>query len=123
MEIETKRIYEGPSSSDGYRVLVDRLWPRGISKDSAKLDLWLKEVAPSDGLRKWFRHEAPKFEDFRQRYIEELAEAEPFLEELRERAAQGRLTLLYSAKDQTHNHAVVLAEVLESGTDKGNPGS
>ena len=117
MEIETKRIYEEPSSDDGYRVLVDRLWPRGISKERAKLDLWLKEVTPSDELRRWFGHEAPKFDDFRKRYVEELTKATPFLEELRSRAGRGRLTLLYAAKDKTHNHAVVLAEVLRSGKE------
>lgn len=108
-----KRIYDDPSPDDGYRVLVDRLWPRGVSKERAALDEWLKEVAPSTGLRQWFNHEAPRFEEFAARYDAELEE-NPAVEQLR---AIGRehpeVTLLIGARDPKVNHGVVLVEFLE----------
>jgi uncharacterized protein YeaO (DUF488 family) len=115
MDIRLKRAYEPPSPSDGYRVLVDRLWPRGVSKKRAKLDAWEKELPPSTELREWFGHEPTRFEEFRRRYINELRNERPHLTELRRRATQGTLTLVYSAHDSEHNDAVVLAEVLRRG--------
>ena len=115
MDIRLKRAYEPASPSDGYRVLVDRLWPRGVSKERAKLDDWAKELPPSPALRKWFGHEPNRFPEFRRRYIAELHSARPRLAELRRRASRGTLTLVYSARDTEHNDAVVLAEVLRSG--------
>lgn len=108
------RIYDEPTPDDGYRVLVDRLWPRGVSKERAHLDLWLKEVAPSTELREWFNHEAPRFEEFRARYEAEL-EQNPAVERLR---AIGRehpvVTVLIGARDTQHNQGVVLVEFLEA---------
>jgi uncharacterized protein YeaO (DUF488 family) len=109
--ISIKRAYEPPAASDGRRVLVDRLWPRGVSKAEAKLDAWMREVAPSDALRRWFGHEPERWAEFRRRYREELA-ANPAVETLRKLAAEGPLTLVYGAKDEAHNDAVVLAERL-----------
>lgn len=113
--IRLKRAYEPAASSDGYRVLIDRLWPRGISREQAKLDAWDRELPPSTKLRKWFAHDPGRFEEFRRRYIEELRDQRPRLTELRRRARSGTLTLVYSARDTEHNDAVVLAEVLRRG--------
>ena len=113
MQIRLKRAYEEPESQDGFRVLVDRLWPRGLSKEGAGIDLWLKEIAPSDGLRKWFGHDPAKWEEFRKRYFAELEEREESVEELRKKAGNDLLTLLFGAKDEEHNNAVVLKEFLE----------
>src|SRR4051794_10767928 len=113
--IQLKRAYDPRGPSDGYRVLVDRLWPRGLSKEEAHFDAWLKDLAPSEGLRKWFGHEPERFREFRRRYEEELA-AEPargLFEELLERAGHRTVTLLYAARDQEHNNAVVLAALLD----------
>jgi uncharacterized protein YeaO (DUF488 family) len=118
MDIRLKRAYEPASARDGYRVLVDRLWPRGISKKQAKLDEWAKELAPSSQLRHWFGHEPSRFPEFRRRYIDELRADAPRLKELRRRARTRTLTLVYSAHDSEHNDAVVLAEVLRRGLPK-----
>lgn len=108
-----KRIYDEPSAGDGYRVLVDRLWPRGISKERANLDLWFKDVAPSPELRVWFDHDPAKFEEFSARYQDELSR-NPAVDQLRELAKQqGTVTLLYGAKDPAINHAVVLHDFLK----------
>jgi uncharacterized protein YeaO (DUF488 family) len=115
MDIRLKRAYEPASRSDGYRVLVDRLWPRGVSKERSKLDEWDKELAPSAELREWFGHEPNRFAEFRRRYIGELRGDRSRLTELRRRARAGALTLVYSAHDSEHNDAVVLAEVLRRG--------
>ena len=115
MDVRLKRAYDAASPSDGYRVLIDRLWPRGVSKQKAKLDEWEKELAPSTELRQWFGHEPDRFAEFRRRYIGELRQARPRLTELRRRARKGPLTLVYSAHDSEHNDAVVLAEVLRRG--------
>jgi uncharacterized protein YeaO (DUF488 family) len=115
MDIRLKRAYEPAVRSDGYRVLIDRLWPRGVSRERARLDAWEKEVAPSAGLRKWFGHDPARFEEFRRRYVEELRDERPRLTELRRRARSGPLTLVFSAHDADHNDAVVLAEVLRRG--------
>ena len=115
MNVEIKRVYEPALESDGYRVLIDRLWPRGVSREQAKLDEWLKELAPSHELRKWFGHDPARFDEFRRRYVEELRDQGELLTALRRRARQGSLTLVYSARDAEHNDAVVLAEVLRRG--------
>jgi uncharacterized protein YeaO (DUF488 family) len=115
MDIRLKRAYEPAASSDGYRVLIDRLWPRGVSRDRAGLDVWDRELAPSTELRQWFGHDPSRFQQFRRRYIEELHHQRPRLTELRRRARAGTLTLVYSAHDSEHNDAVVLAEVLRRG--------
>jgi uncharacterized protein YeaO (DUF488 family) len=116
IDVRLKRAYDEPSPSDGYRVLIDRLWPRGVSKEHAKLDEWDKELAPSAELRAWFGHEPSRFEEFRIRYIGELQGQRRRLAALRRRARQGRLTLVYAARDTEHNDAVVLAEVLRQGS-------
>jgi uncharacterized protein YeaO (DUF488 family) len=114
MDIRIKRVYDAPAGDDGFRVLVDRLWPRGLTKDAAKVDLWLKDIAPSDLLRKWFGHETANWEEFRRRYSDELADAGDFLDRLLAEARQGTVTLLYAAHDQEHNNAVVLRDRLEA---------
>ncbi len=113
MSIQIKRAYTEPSESDGYRVLIDRLWPRGVSKEELRLDEWLKEIAPSNELRKWFHHEAGKFAEFKKRYLRELEDAEEPIAHLLEKAQKGRLTLVYGAKDEENNQAVILKELLE----------
>jgi uncharacterized protein YeaO (DUF488 family) len=110
--IQLKRIYDPPEKSDGYRVLVDRIWPRGISKEAAAIDLWMWAVAPSTPLRKWFDHDVARWDDFRKRYRAELRKHAPELDELRAPAAKKRLTLLFGARDPEHNQAVVLKDVL-----------
>jgi uncharacterized protein YeaO (DUF488 family) len=113
-QIRLKRIYEEPAAEDGQRILVERLWPRGLSKERARLDLWLKEVAPSDALRRWFAHDPQKFAEFRLRYERELQSgaAATAFEQLLALARQGPLTLLYAARDEQHNNAVVLRDLL-----------
>ncbi|MEX0756099.1 MAG: DUF488 family protein [Actinomycetota bacterium] len=118
MTVRSKRAYEPATSADGYRVLIDRLWPRGISRDRASLAAWDPDLAPSAELRTWFGHDPDRFEAFRRRYIEELRRQRPLLTELRRRARKGTLTLVYAAKDTEHNDAVVLAEVLRRGLPK-----
>ncbi len=110
--IKTKRAYEAPERSDGERYLVDRLWPRGIKKASLQIEAWVKEAGPSDELRKWFGHEPERFPEFRRRYRKEL-QKNPATNELLEAARRGDITLVYSAKDEEHNQAVVLKEWLE----------
>ena len=112
MDVRLKRAYEPVGAADGYRVLVDRLWPRGVSKEKAQLDEWARELAPSSELRTWFGHDPARFDEFRRRYLEELAAHGGKLAELRERASEGALTLVYAARDSEHNDAVVLADVL-----------
>jgi uncharacterized protein YeaO (DUF488 family) len=111
-EVRIKRAYEAPASGDGTRVLVDRLWPRGVSKAEAGITQWMKDVAPSSELRKWFGHDPGRWEEFRRRYRTELAGKKALVAELRELARKGPLTLVYSARDQAHNQAVVLRETL-----------
>jgi uncharacterized protein YeaO (DUF488 family) len=108
--VQVKRVYEHPAPSDGFRVLVDRLWPRGVSKARASLDLWLKDVAPSDELRRWFGHDPKRWKGFQQRYRAELAKHQAELDELRKH--KGTVTLLFGARDTEHNEAVVLKDVL-----------
>ena len=118
MDIRLKRAYEPAAPADGYRVLIDRLWPRGVSRQQARLDGWEKELAPSTDLRQWFGHEPGRFEEFRRRYVEELRGERRGIAALRRRAREGTLTLVYSAHDTEHNDAVVLAEVLRRGLPK-----
>jgi uncharacterized protein YeaO (DUF488 family) len=112
MDVQLKRAYEPALASDGYRVLIDRLWPRGVTREKAGLDEWARELAPSTTLRTWFGHDPARFAQFRLRYAEELAAQEMKLRELRRRARHGTLTLVYGARDTEHNDAVVLAEIL-----------
>ena len=118
MSIQIKRAYEPASPDDGLRVLIDRLWPRGVSRNNARIDAWIKELSPSAELRRWFGHEPRRFEEFRRRYVEELRDERPRLTALRRRARGGRVTLVYSAHDTEHNDAVVLAEILRRGLPK-----
>ena len=113
-EVRLKRVYEAPAEGDGVRVLVDRLWPRGLKREEAALDHWLKEAAPSPELRRWFGHDPARWDEFRSRYVAELAANPGNLAALRELIrGSGRLTLLYAARDTDHNHAVVLRDVLD----------
>ncbi len=112
--MKIKRIYDEPASTDGYRVLIDRMWPRGVSKQEAAIDEWNKEVAPSPELRKWFNHEPEKFEEFKARYIAELNNHKEQLQKLASQAANGEMTLLYAARDTHYNQAVVLLEYLKT---------
>jgi uncharacterized protein YeaO (DUF488 family) len=113
MNIQTKRVYEQPADNDGSRILVDRLWPRGLTKEKAKVDLWLKEIAPSTELRQWFGHEPKKWRGFRGRYETELRHNSDLIEMLKTKAKQGTITLLYGARDEKHNEALVLKQFLE----------
>jgi uncharacterized protein YeaO (DUF488 family) len=112
MNIRIKRAYEEPDREDGTRILVDRLWPRGLTKEKARIDLWLKDVAPSTELRKWFAHDPAKWAEFRSRYQEELRRNEEQVSILRKEAAKGTVTLVYGARDQQHNEAVILQRLL-----------
>ena len=122
MDVRLKRAYDPPAASDGYRVLIDRLWPRGVSRERAHLDEWDRELPPSKALRQWFGHEPNRFPEFRRRYIDELRRERPRLAELRRRAREGTVTLVYSARDSEHNDAVVLAEVLRRGLPTNSGG-
>ena len=113
MQIELKRAYDPPAPGDGRRVLVDRIWPRGIARDDLRIDAWLKELAPSAGLRKWFGHDPKKWEQFKERYARELEKRPDGLAQLVEMAKAGRLTLVFGARDTEHNNAVALREYLE----------
>ena len=110
--VRAKRIYEKSRRGDGYRILIDHVWPRGVSRERARLDEWARELAPSDELREWFDHVPTRFAQFRTRYRHEFAAHPERLDELRRRAASRRLTVLYAARDQEHNNAVVLVELL-----------
>ncbi|HEY4261684.1 MAG TPA: DUF488 domain-containing protein [Schlesneria sp.] len=112
MAIKLKRAYEPPETADGFRILVDRLWPRGVSKDAAGIDLWLKEIAPTTPLRKWFDHDPAKWASFRTRYFRELDERADLIADLRDRLRHGNVTLVYAAKDEQHNHALALKDYL-----------
>ena len=110
--IRLKRAYDPPSPEDGVRVLVDRLWPRGLRKDAARIDRWMKEIAPSTELRRWFGHDPERWQEFRRRYTSELRQHPDELDQLRELATNGTVTLVFGARDEEHNDAVVLREVL-----------
>jgi uncharacterized protein YeaO (DUF488 family) len=111
--LRLKRAYEPPSPADGERVLVERLWPRGLTKAAAAIDVWLKDIAPSPALRKWFAHDPAKWESFRRRYWKELQGQKEAIDLLRRKARQGTVTLVYAAKDEEHNSALVLKAFLE----------
>ena len=114
MRIEIKRVYEEPGPADGMRILVDRLWPQGLSKEKARVDIWLKNIAPTTELRKWFSHDPDKWAEFQIRYRQELKSKADLLAVLKEKAAKGPVTLLYGAKDEVHNEAVVLQALLDA---------
>ena len=111
--ISIKRVYDDKSKSDGYRVFIDRLWPRGVKKEDAHFDEWLKDLAPSTELRKWFDHHAERFDEFKKRYKKELDEHKEELDKLRNKAKSEKITLLFAAKDTEMNNAVVVKAVLE----------
>jgi uncharacterized protein YeaO (DUF488 family) len=113
--IKLKRAYEPPERTDGSRVLVDRLWPRGLTKSSARIDLWLKELAPSTALRNWFSHDPSRWDSFRARYLRELEKHPEAVQQLDEHLRRGAVTLVFAAKDTEHNNAVALKEYIESG--------
>ena len=115
MDVRLKRAYEPSAAEDGYRILIDRIWPRGVTREKARLDEWARELAPSTELRTWFGHDPARFAEFRRRYSQELASQEEKLRELRGRARETTLTLVYAARDTEHNDAVVLAEILRRG--------
>jgi uncharacterized protein YeaO (DUF488 family) len=110
--IRVKHVYDPPAKADGLRLLVDRLWPRGLAKPKAHVDLWLKDIAPSDELRKWYGHDPAKWPEFRKRYFRELAGKRDLVEELDAKSREGTVTLLYAARDGAHNNAVALEEYL-----------
>jgi uncharacterized protein YeaO (DUF488 family) len=113
MSIQVKRAYDPPASSDGARILVDRLWPRGISKDKLQLDTWMKDIAPSNELRKWFHAGDHTWGDFRRRYFKELSAQPQLVAELRKKARGQTVTLIYAGRDEQHNNAVALKEYLQ----------
>jgi uncharacterized protein YeaO (DUF488 family) len=115
MDVRLKRAYEPAAGSDGHRILIDRIWPRGVTREEAQLNEWARELAPSTKLRRWFAHDPARFSEFRRRYTAELAAQNGKLRELRRRASAGTLTLVYAARDTEHNDAVVLAEILRRG--------
>jgi uncharacterized protein YeaO (DUF488 family) len=115
MDVRLKRAYEPAAASDGERILVDRIWPRGVTREQAQLSEWARELAPSTELRRWFAHDPARFDEFRRRYTAELEAQETKLRELRRRARAGTVTLVYAARDKAHNDAVVLAEILCRG--------
>jgi uncharacterized protein YeaO (DUF488 family) len=113
--LRIKRIYELPEPGDGFRILVDRVWPRGVTKEKAAIDLWMREIAPSAELRKWFGHAPERWAEFRKRYQKELEGKVDRIAELRRQAAKGPLTFVYSARDEERNQAVVIKEMMEKG--------
>jgi uncharacterized protein YeaO (DUF488 family) len=113
--LRLKRVYEPAAPEDGVRVLIDRLWPRGLTKKMAAIDHWMKDIAPSSELRKWFGHDPGRWTEFRNRYMEELRQHMALLDQIRDLAKEGTVTLLFGAHDEEHNDAVVLQEVLLKG--------
>ena len=111
-DIRVKRAYLPPAPEDGVRILVDRLWPRGVSKSEAAIDRWMKDLAPSNELRRWFGHDPSRWDEFRRRYEAELSDRAELMDELRAVARKGRLTLVFGARDELHNQAVVLRDLL-----------
>ncbi len=121
MQIKLKRAYEKPSPEDGYRLLVDRLWPRGVSKEEAAIDQWSKEIAPSPELRQWFGHNPEKWQEFKKRYLRELAAHKELVAAICRPVKQPLVTLVYAAKDTERNNAVVLKEYLENDKKRRSP--
>ena len=122
-KVAIKRVYEEATDGDGFRVLVDRIWPRGMTRERARVDLWLKSAAPSTALRKWFDHDPAKWKEFKRRYAAELVVDPEGLDELAERVRRGPLTLVYSATDPVHNQAAALQEFLERRIGPGSGGN
>ena len=118
--VQLKRAYDPPAPSDGTRILIDRLWPRGVSKANAAIDQWDKDIAPSTTLRKWFGHDPARWQEFRRRYANEIHGHREQLDELRARAQSGRITLVFAAHDKLHNHAIVLRDILLDRTKARN---
>ncbi len=114
MKIKTKRVYDKPDPGDGFRVLVDRLWPRGLSRADAKIDLWLKDIAPSNELRKWFNHDPDKWPGFKKKFFAELDANRDAVDDLLSRAGRGRVCFLYASKEQKLNNAAALKDYVES---------
>ena len=112
-ELKIKRVYDAPSSDDGVRILVDRLWPRGLKKEDAHLDFWDKDIAPSNELREWFGHKPERFDEFSKKYMQELKAHEDRLKEIKDMLKTKNVTLVYAAKDTNDNHAVVLKKVID----------
>ena len=112
MVLRVKRVYDAVSDEDGFRILVDRIWPRGMSKEKARLALWLKDIGPSDGLRKWFGHDPEKWSEFKQRYYKELNDKERLITLILEKMSSGNVTLLFGAKDEKFNNAIALKEYI-----------
>ncbi len=110
MNLQIKRVYEKPDPKDGYRILVDRLWPRGLTKKKAAIDLWLKNIAPSTELRKWFSHDPEKWQEFQKKYLKELKANKEEVDTVKENLKKGPVTFLYAAKDEAHNEAIVLKD-------------
>ena len=110
--IKIKRIYNAPAEDDGFRILVDRLWPRGLTKEKAKVDLWLKEIAPSDQLRKWYAHDPKKWAEFRTKYFKDLGTKRELVNQIVQKMKEGDVTLLYSSKEEKINNAVALKEYI-----------
>ena len=115
IDVRLKRAYEPPRRADGYRVLVERLWPRGLSREDARIAEWARELAPSDALRRWYRHDPARFAEFRRRYVQELSGERDRLSEVRRRAREGTVTLVFGARDPSLSNASVLASVLRRG--------
>lgn len=115
--IQIKRVYDSPLAEDGLRILIDRLWPRGLSKEQAQIDFWYKEIAPTNELRSWFSHKPELFEEFSRKYTKELESQKSILKEIKELAKKEQVTLLYSAKNTEFNNAVVLKKILEEMKD------
>ena len=113
MTVKIKRVYEAPNQDDGKRILVDRLWPRGLTKEKASVDLWLKDIGPTTTLRKWFNHDPEKYEEFKKRYFDELKNNKEQVSLLKNEIKKGPITLVYGAKDEKHNEAFVLKDMLK----------
>jgi len=111
--LKVKRVYEEPATEDGFRILIDRLWPRGLTKERAKVDLWLKDIAPSDALRKWFQHDPEQWLEFKRRYFSELKDKKESLDLIGSKAKKGTVTLLFGAKEEKFNNAIVLKEYFQ----------
>ena len=113
MKTKIKRVYEKPAKEDGFRILADRLWPRGLTKEKASVDLWLKDIAPSTELRKWFGHDPEKWNEFKKKYVAELKKNKETVSILKEKIKEGTVTILYGARDQVHNEALVILDFLD----------
>lgn len=111
--LKIKRVYEEPAKEDGFRVLIDRLWARGLTKEKAKVDLWLKDIAPSDALRKWYQHDQERWLEFKRRYFSELKDKKEFLELIQDKAKRGTVTLLFGSKEKRFNNAMALKEYFQ----------